>query len=147
MYEPPVTGSSAIAAGLIAGEGMLKGAMDRRETNVRGLLALVAMLFAVFVIVPIADAATCGAELSVAAAEHLGETFDIDSHDDAGGDHAPGPSHGPCAHGHCHHASTALAAQGDAQDSLVRRGAVPAMPPEAQRASLTPDGLERPPRI
>ncbi len=126
---------------------MLKGGMDRRGTNVRGLLALVATLFAVFVLVPIADAATCGGEAGAAsAASRAGENPSVECPDDAGGDYAPGVVHGPCAHGHCHHASTGLAPQGDEQDDLSPRGSPPAARQEAHLASLTPDGLERPPR-
>lgn len=131
---------------------MLKGDMDRRGTRFRGLLALVATLFAVFVLVPIADAATCGSESGpvAEASAHADGCLTADSHDDlrddAGGDHSTPAVHGTCAHGHCHHASTGLPPHGEG-DGLTSSGAstLP-VSTQADLASLTPEALERPPR-
>ncbi|WP_312406394.1 hypothetical protein [Brevundimonas sp.] len=104
------------------------------------LVVAATIVFAAFFFAPIADAATCAPEPPAAHAS-------VD-HDPRDGDHGDkGGNHGICAHGHCHHTSTARADLTDSPSPSF--GEPPALSGRQDdfRASITPDGLKRPPRI
>ncbi|MNJ41297.1 hypothetical protein D3C77_362160 [compost metagenome] len=104
------------------------------------LILVVTFVAAAFFVAPIADAATCAPEPPVA--------HTLAAHDPGEGDHrGMGSSHGICAHGHCHHNGTA---RSDADDSLLLHAharPVHAFPSNDRPASVSPDGLKRPPRV
>ena len=113
----------------------------RRKLN--GLMAV--CLAAALLAAPTLDGLVCGGEAdahAVEAASTQVEAAPADRHD--AGD--PGSAAGICVHGHCHHAASSavfgveIAAVGLA---AFRRHPVPASLP---RDSLSPAGLERPPR-
>lgn len=121
---------------------MLKGGMDRRRTNIGGLLALVATLFAVFVMVPIASAANCGSHAGSASAEMMiGDPAPAQGEE---GD--PGPGHCACAQSECKHASASLCSPTREPAKFAQRGAAVSLRPELDPVSHAPDGLKRPPR-
>lgn len=96
------------------------------------------LVFAVFVIVPAVDAATCVPEPPSA---HGTAAHDADT-----GDHTDsGAQHGLCAHGHCHHGGNALKW---ADTQIQPRVLSVRLRPQADHLALTPrpGGLERPPR-
>lgn len=114
------------------------------------LILAATLVFAAFVVAPVADAATCGVEPASAAAS-------IDASGDSAGAHndpvdreqgsGKAGDHGLCAHGHCHQTSTARsdAAEPRAPESypVLKRGPMH----DNLHASTAPDGLKRPPRV
>lgn len=101
------------------------------------LIAAVTIVFAAFFFAPAVEAATCMPEPPAAHA-----VFD---HDQGDGDQ--GDSHGICPHGHCHHTSTA---RPNTTDTIAPAFGEPPLQSRQQddfRASITPDGLKRPPRV
>lgn len=103
------------------------------------LILAVTLVAAVFLVAPIADAATCAPEAPTA---HVGIDQDPGDGDQTG----LGGDHGLCAHGHCHHNG---AARSDVNDSLPMQDhgrPVHAFPLSDFPASTSPDGLKRPPR-
>lgn len=113
--------------------------MVRQGFRTGWMAALLALAIAVFAFAPTVEAATCGFE---PVAEHS-----VSVHDDASGEvDAAGKSHGPCSHGHCHHA-TSIARHGEGLSiPLVVVGAGLSWPADDARLSRIPGGLERPPR-
>ncbi|MBN8529140.1 MAG: hypothetical protein J0M36_07890 [Caulobacterales bacterium] len=104
------------------------------------LIVAMTLVFAAFVFAPSVDAATCMPELPAAhsSVDHNPEDGD---HGDKSG------SHGICSHGHCHHTS---AARGPGVDAVAPSFGEPPLQSGREddfRASITPDGLKRPPRI
>src|SRR5690554_4693580 len=67
-------------------------------------LTALALLIAVFVVIPLADAALCGTE---AQSSHLSLSVDEDRHDETS---LPDFLQDHCEHGHCHHNTTAYVA-------------------------------------
>lgn len=106
--------------------------------------ALLALVITMFGLVPVADAAVCGPELphDVAAEGLIVEIHDADD----AGDHAGLDGDAACAHGHCHHAASALIPWLETP-STAYSGAVQLSPlPSDLLTSRAPGGLERPPR-
>lgn len=103
------------------------------------LMLVMTFVAAAFFVAPIADAATCMPERP--AADHT-----LVDHDPSSGDHtSKGADHGLCAHGHCHH----TAGRTPADDVLALPGyaePVHALWPNDILASISSDGLKRPPR-
>ena len=52
-----------------------------------------------------------------------------------------------CPHGHCHHVAGFPSAVAEGAASRIQPAVPHALPTQAQRASLSPSGLERPPRV
>lgn len=116
--------------------------MDRTIASFKRLIAALTLVVAVFVAAPVIDAVTCAPESPVAAAEHVSS-----DHGPKGGDHGgAGADHAVCAHGHCHHGSS-LRGEFIAAETLTLVGASdrPLMADPAL-ASITPEGLMRPPK-
>ena len=103
------------------------------------LILAVTFVAAAFFVAPIADAATCQPEPPAAHA--------LVDHDPAEGDHTGGKDHGICSHGHCHHTSTARAPAVDAFAPSFGEPPLQSGRQDDFRASITPDGLKRPPRV
>ncbi|WP_254459609.1 hypothetical protein [Xanthomonas sacchari] len=101
--------------------------------------ALLMLLLAAFVVVPVADALACALEPESADAVHTPAAAHADG-DDSDGKHA-----GSCSHNHCHHSNLSLPAS-----TLAVLGAPrPARWMQAGDAApdgLAQDGLKRPPR-
>lgn len=77
--------------------------MYRPLLRLRGFIA--ALLVAVLVIMPVADAFVCSFEVDThAASDHAGPA----PQDEAGEGDAPDSAHGGCVHNHCHHAAANL---------------------------------------
>lgn len=78
--------------------------MHRALARLRSTVA--ALLVAVMVIVPVADAFLCSFESDAqhATNDHTGSSLQ----DEAGKGDVPDGSHGACAHNHCHHAAANL---------------------------------------
>jgi len=103
------------------------------------LMLAVTLVAATFFVAPIAEAATCASELVVAHAAADPHPSDDEPQD-------PETEHGICAHGHCHHNGSART---DSQDAVLAQHygrPVHASLPHKVRASISPDGLKRPPR-
>ncbi len=89
---------------------------------------------------PARDAATCKPEPPSSHA--------LVDHNPDDGDHGdPSGSHGICAHGHCHHTSTARAHGVDAIAPAFGELLLQSGRHDDVLASVTPDGLKRPPRV
>ena len=113
--------------------------MVSQWARTRWMMALFALLVAMFALAPIAEAAECGVELPSA---HQTLAADVDSDHDQGRQ----PMHGSCSHDHCHH-SGSIVTPGltlATRDANLRGDH--AFPLDDLRASYAPDGLERPPR-
>ena len=113
--------------------------MERRQARYGLMSALLALILAVFVLIPTADAATCAieAEASHSAALTL---------EDAGDEPVEPADHAACPHGHGHHGGTTVPSSpqhASADPITALRLLRPASEPLASRA---PSGLERPPR-
>ncbi|MCV0415233.1 MAG: hypothetical protein K5831_10170 [Brevundimonas sp.] len=103
------------------------------------MLAAVTIVFAVFFIVPAVDAAACAPEPPAAHAS-------VD-HQPQDGDHgSAGDTHGICSHGHCHHGGSARPETAEALTVGFGRPPLDAVRHDAFLASITPEGLKRPPR-
>lgn len=103
------------------------------------MLAAVTIVVAVFFIVPAVDAAACAPEPPAAHAsvDHLPQD----------GDHgSAGDTHGICSHGHCHHGGSARPETAEALTVGLGRPPLDAARHDAFLASITPEGLKRPPR-
>lgn len=100
-------------------------------------LATLALLIAVFVVIPVADAALCALE---GEATHLSLAVDEDGHED---DNLFDLSQGHCEHGHCHHTTSHVST--DILASGTWRHAHH-WPEYDTAVSYTPDGLKRPPK-
>ncbi|MDM8353846.1 MULTISPECIES: hypothetical protein [Brevundimonas] len=112
--------------------------MARRFARSRWFLAFVAMLLSLCVLAPVADAATCAVEFDPSHVVAVVETGDTHQ-DDAGA------AHGACSHGHCHHgvkAPTDVSVETAADFGGLRR----LLEPDQTLASVSLDGLKRPPR-
>ena len=112
--------------------------MARLCMKLHGLLAVMTLVFAVFVATPMVDAATCAPEPPSA--------HGYVAHESGQGDHSDkGGQHGVCAHGHCHHGGGAM----KLNDVEIQAPSLSArLRPQSDHLVLTPvpGGLERPPR-
>lgn len=113
----------------------------------RFFIAFLAMIVAVLVLVPAADALTCASDdlaashqsHSEGAHDHVGDA----DHDDEAGD----GSHGACAHGHVH-SNSGWHVGGDVSWASFSVGRNQPLFVGNDRWSLfSPDSLERPPRV
>ena len=103
-------------------------------------IAAMTLVFAAFFFAPAVDAATCMPEPPAAHA--------FVDHNPDDGDHGdPSGSHGICAHGHCHHTSTARTHGVDAIAPTFGELLLQSGRHDDVQASVTPDGLKRPPRV
>lgn len=111
--------------------------MASQMTRTRWMMALFALVVAMFVMAPIVEAAECGVEMPSAH-----QTIDNDQNHGS----EPQPAHGVCSHGHCHHSGSLATPQPAAE--APRLVAVNVITPmmDDMRVSHAPDGLERPPR-
>lgn len=103
----------------------------------RHRLAVMALLLATFVVIPIADAVLCASE--------GGDTYSyVETHSDDSRDEGSDFDHGACSHGHCHHTHAHVpphsAAHAASLPLALQR------PDSDAIASHTPDGLRRPPK-
>lgn len=104
------------------------------------LIVAMTLVFAAFFFAPAVDAATCLPEPPAAHAA-------IDYGDSDGDQTGKTGGHGVCAHGHCHHTSTARLG---GVDSIAPTFGQPLLQSSGQddfMASFNPDGLKRPPRV
>lgn len=106
-------------------------------TRTRWMMALFALVVAMFAMAPIVEAAECGVELPSAH-----QTID----NDRGHGSQPQPAHGACSHGHCHHGGSIATPQPSVETTRLLAGAVIAPLMDDMRVSHAPEGLERPPR-
>src|SRR3989344_3397245 len=111
-------------------------ANSRKHWLVTALIAVVPFLF---VLVPLADAAACGSELSP---PHATASFDTPS---SPTDKAP-TGHGLCVHGHCHHGGVAIPQPLSPDLGRTAVGAPERPLGAAPLASHAPGGLKRPPK-
>lgn len=114
--------------------------MIRSRTQSPLVSALFALMLGLFVAGPLVDAATCGLE-GVDSYEAV-LTDGVHSPDDAS--HGTDVAHA-CGHGHCH-AFADLPPLGSDSPEPATMAASLSLPPGLLFASLTPDGLIRPPR-
>ncbi|MGH7028148.1 hypothetical protein [Brevundimonas sp.] len=105
--------------------------------------ALLALVVTMFGLVPVADAAVCGLELPHDVASADVATAEVHADDDG----APGlDGDASCAHGHCHHAASALIPFTEAPPAAFSVAARPFPLLNDLLTSRVPGGLERPPR-
>lgn len=103
--------------------------------------AVAALLVAVMVIVPIADAFLCSFETdSHAVSDHAGPALQ----DESGEGDAPGGAHGGCVHNHCHHSAAHLFFSAAVRHLAVE--VVQPVPQDPGRASWLSEGPMRPPQ-
>ena len=104
------------------------------------IVALLALFVVMFVLVPVADAATCAADTETPRAT---STLDQPVQPDEGlsGDHAL------CAHGHCHHSGVVLPQPTQPGLTRAQINGPSLKPSNAPLASHSPGGLKRPPRV
>lgn len=103
------------------------------------IAALLALFVTMFVLAPVADAATCAVEAEVS---HTSTS--ISQPDEP--TNAPSGDHGLCAHGHCHHSGVALPQPAPMKFSMGHSTAPALKPSNAPSTSHSPNGLKRPPR-
>ncbi|WP_348685192.1 hypothetical protein [uncultured Brevundimonas sp.] len=136
--QPPLRGLCNALP--VFGIGSNEREMTWSMTTWARLIVAATIVFAAFFFAPAVDAATCLPEPPAAHA--------IVDHDQGGGDHSDkGAGHGVCSHGHCHHTTTARA---NGVDAIAPAFGEPPLESGRQddfRASITPDGLKRPPRV
>ena len=102
------------------------------------MLAAVAMIVAVLVFVPAADAVTCGGEVPHAASVSAASP-DI---------HGDSDAHGLCGHGHCHGHGSYVHLEAPVLERVFRVDRpVYLIPGETRRELASADGPERPPRV
>ena len=118
---------------------MVCGLMGLTSNRHWMIAALLALFVAVFVLVPVADAATCAVEAEVT------QTSTLVSLPDEPTD-APSADHGLCAHGHCHHSGVALPQPAPLKFSKTHSATPALKPSNAPLTSHSPNGLKRPPR-
>lgn len=116
--------------------------MHRVFTRLRSTVA--ALLVAVLVIVPVADAFACSFESGEAHATVAVDDHAAASHDDAGKGDAPDGSHGACAHNHCHHSTANLPSSAAVGYDAAR--VLRPVPQDSTRAFGLSEGPMRPPR-
>nr|WP_314429122.1 hypothetical protein [uncultured Brevundimonas sp.] len=112
--------------------------MERRHATSRWGLALVAMLFALFVVSPAMNAVACAVEMDPA---HVSASADKGEAHRSGGD----AMHGAGGHSHCHHG---LKEPSELQVSSAMVFAPVSQTPDVddRSPSFAPEGLIRPPR-
>lgn len=113
--------------------------MRRHLLHLRFLVA--ALLVAVMVIVPIAEAAACAVEV-VSTHSHSDGTNDAGPtapDEDGGGTHAG------CVHNHCHHVLAGVSAPLQQMFAFARAPALARA--DVHHPSRSPDQLTRPPRV
>lgn len=124
---------------LLFSRTVLWGGMVRSANRYGITAALLALVVAVFVLIPTFDAAACAVELEPAhaAASVADDGGDLPSDSD---------DHAICSHGHCHHSGTAMPSS--PQSVAVTAAVAPSLlrPTDEPLASRAPSGLERPPR-
>jgi hypothetical protein len=104
---------------------------------------IAAMMLAVLVFVPAADALTCIGETSHAApaaasAAAVAGSLHL---------HADGDAHGLCGHGHCHGHGTYARLDHPVVERAIRADSpIYLIPADARRGLYPADGPERPPR-
>jgi hypothetical protein len=108
-------------------------------TRTRWIVALFALLVAMFALAPVVEAAECGVELPSAHQTVAGDV-------DGGQDEGRQPMHGTCSHGHCHHSGSMVTPDLTMGTETADLRADHAFPLDDLRVSYAPDGLERPPR-
>ncbi|MDI1280004.1 hypothetical protein [Brevundimonas sp.] len=106
------------------------------------MTALLASFLALFVLISAAEAATCAPE---AATAHASERLADSSVDPDSDDNDRPDQRAICAHGHCHHSSSATSQTPEAL-TLTTNGRDPALPSIDRLASRKPTGPDRPPR-
>lgn len=101
-------------------------------------LLLVQLVLAVFLVAPMAEAASCTAELSPAHATLV---------DDNGqGSKSMEKDHAICSHGHCHHTSVTRTTGQISEPVSFGKPPFDTGWHDDLLASVTPEGLMRPPR-
>ena len=103
------------------------------------IAALLALVVAVFVLVPAVDAAACAVEAQVS---HTSTSISQPEEPT----NAPSADHGLCAHGHCHHSGVALPQPAPLKFSMSHSATPTFKPINAPLTSHSPNGLKRPPR-
>jgi hypothetical protein len=137
--KPTEARNDATTWSLFFSRTVLWGGMVRLVNRNSIVAALIALLVAVFVLIPTVDAAACAVELE--------PTHAAASVADDGGDLPSDPDdHAICSHGHCHHSGTAMPAS--PQTDAMTTALAPSLlrPTDEPLASRAPSGLERPPR-
>ena len=113
--------------------------MYRPLLRLRGFIA--ALLVAVLVIMPVADAFVCSFEVDThAASDHAGPA----PPDEAGEGDAPDSAHGGCVHNHCHHSTANFF--GSAAVVYPAAHVVQHAQHDPSRASALSEGPMRPPQ-
>lgn len=107
----------------------------------RGLLAWI-LLFAVFVVVPVAESALCGLDEEFAHASFVVS----DEHQNITQSDSVNSVDGHCEHGHCHHTVPHVTALMPFTTYLVNHQIHQESGYEAV-VSHMPDGLKRPPKV
>jgi hypothetical protein len=103
----------------------------------RHRLAVMALLLAVFVVIPMADAVLCASE--------GGDAYSyVETHADDGKAHGADAGHGGCSHGHFHHPYAPVPPHSAVE--AIALAVTPQRPDSAVIASHTPEGLKRPPK-
>lgn len=102
-------------------------------------LTALALLIAVFVVIPVADAALCGEEVQ---SSHLSLSVDEDHNSDETS--LPDFLQDHCEHGHCHHTTACVAISIAGADLRWRQAHI--WPDYDAAVSFTPEGLKRPPK-
>lgn len=110
--------------------------MKRPITTLAKLIVAMTLVFAAFVFVPVSDAAACAPE---PAAQHQAV-----AHNHA--TDTQGSEPGVCAHGHCHHTTTARPVSSDFTLAEPFGQSRHALPMDDGSVSFESDGLMRPPR-
>ena len=114
--------------------------MSNPATVMTRLVVVMSLLIAIFIVMPVTDAAACGPEL---ASAHQGLALETpDDH----GDQAPQSGDLNCSHGHCHHQGAARPPVADLDRQPSMADARHARPADARLTPFAPHGLMRPPR-
>lgn len=113
--------------------------MVRLATSHGIMAALLALVVAVFVLIPTVDAAACVVELEPAHA-----TASVDGDGDEQPTDADG--HAVCSHGHCHHGGTTVPSSPHQSEVNTPVAASPLRPSSDVLKSRVPSGPKRPPR-
>jgi hypothetical protein len=137
--KPTEARNDATMWSLFFSRTVLWGGMVRSVNRNSVVAALIALLVAVFVLIPTVDAAACAVELEPS---HIA-TSAVDD----GGDLPSDPDdHAICSHGHCHHSGTAMPSSPQSVTVTTAAASNLLRPTDEPLASRAPSGLERPPR-
>jgi hypothetical protein len=113
--------------------------MERRHATSRWGLALVAMLFALFVVSPAMNAVACAVEMDPA---HVSASADRGETHKSGGD----AMHGAGGHSHCHH-GLKEPSEFHVSSAMGFAPVLQAPTVNDRSPSFAPEGLMRPPRV